>query len=162
MAILGENVAAGGFLFSAGTFWPFCAKMYRPQILCSQPVHFGHFERKCTGCKFCVLSRYINAAAGGFLFSAGTFGPFWVKMYQLGSLCPQPVHFRHFGRKCTGWVSPILRRYILVILAENLPAGGFGTFWILAENFPAGNFVISAGTFSAFWAKMYRLGVFYS
>ena len=86
LAILGENVQVGGFLFSSGTFQSFWAKMYRLGVSDSQPVHFGHFGRKCTGLGFFVLSRYIfgilaeNVLAEGFLVSAGALWPFWAKM----------------------------------------------------------------------------------
>ena len=50
-----------------------------------------------------------------------------------------------FLAKCTGWGFFILSRYILAILGENVPTGGFS---------------FSAGTFWPFWAKMYQLGFF--
>ena len=61
MANLGENALVGGFLFSAGMFCPFWAKMYRLGVFYSQLVHFGHFGRKCTGWVFFILSWYILA-----------------------------------------------------------------------------------------------------
>ena len=200
LAILGQNVPIGGFLFSAGTFspfwakmyrlggfsflagifWPFWAKMYQLGVFYSQPVHFGHFGRKCTDWGFLILSWYILAIlgqsvptggilfsfgifcpfwakltdwgcfilsryilailgqsvpTGGFLFSFGTFRPFWAKMYEQGAFYSQPAHFGHFGRKCTIWGFLILSWYILAILGQNVPTGGF---------------LFSAGTFSPF------------
>ena len=102
LAISDENVPGGGFLFAAGTCWPFWAKLYRLGVLYSQPVHFGHFGRKCARWESFILSPYIlavlgeNVLAGGCLFSAGTLWPFWPKMYQLGIFCSQPAHYRHF------------------------------------------------------------------
>ena len=49
LAILGANAPAGGFLFSAGTFWPLGVKMYGLGVFYSKPVHVGHFWRKCSG-----------------------------------------------------------------------------------------------------------------
>ena len=46
MPILQENMAAGGVLLSAGTFWPVWAKMYRLGIFCSQPGHFWQLGAK--------------------------------------------------------------------------------------------------------------------
>ena len=189
-AILREKIAGGGVLPLAGTFQPFGANVYRLGNVYSEPVHFGHFGRKCTvrvlhakpvalrlfwgknvpapgffmnwyvlatlgentpaGGRLCfLLRRYImailgenvrarnsfirvwyilaildenatagvffifgqyivavlneNVLAGNFSSSACIFWPFWAKMYLLGVLHPQPVHFSHFGRKCTGW-----------------------------------------------------------
>ena len=153
LPILGENVPTRGFSLSAGTFCPFGRRMYRLGPFHSQLVHFGHFWPKCTH--------------RGFSFSAGTFWSFWAKMYKLAVLHSQLVHlghlwrkcigprffilnllhFSHFGRKCTAWGFFILNRYIWAILGENVPPGGF---------------LFSVGTFWPFWAKMYRLGVFYS
>ena len=96
-----------------------------------KPVHFGHFGPKCTSWGFFILSRYILAIvvkkvpARGFSFSAGTFWPFWAKMYQLRVFSSQPVHFGHFGRQCTGWGFFVLSRHILAILGQNVPARVF-------------------------------------
>ena len=68
-------------------------------------------------------------------------------MQPLGVFHSQPVHFGHFGQKCTSLGFFILSRYILVIGGENVPAGGFSFF---------------GGTFWPFLAKMYKLWVFYS
>ena len=110
--------------------------MYRLGAFYSQPVHFRHSRRKCTG--------------AGFSFLAGTFWPFWAKMYQLGVFYSQPVHFGHFGRKCTCWGFFILSRYILAILGENVPAGGFCILsWyilaILGQNVANGGLSFFAG-----------------
>ena len=133
LAILGKYVPAGGCIFSAGTFWPFWVQMYELGVFYSQPAHFGHFGRTCTG--------------WGFLFSAGTFWPFWAKMYRLGVFYSQPVHLGQFGPKCTGWGVFTLSQYILAILGKSVPAG---------------HFLFSAGTFWPFWAKMFWLVVIYS
>ena len=117
LVILAENVPAGNFSISAGTFWPFWAKMYR---------------------------------LGIFLLPAGAFWPFWTKRYQLGFFYSQPVCSGHFWRQCTGLGFFILSRYILVIW-------GWYILVIMAENVPAGGFFFSAGTFWPFWAKMCRL-----
>ena len=152
-ANLRENMAAGGVLLSAGTFWPVWAKMYRLGVFRSQPGHFwqfgaktyrlgifyskrvnfGHLRQKCICWELFILNWYIlaisdeNVLDGGCLFSAGRIWPFWAKMYCLGVFMPM--------------------RYILAILGENVPAGGF---------------LFRAGTFWPFRAKMYRLGVFYA
>ena len=42
-AIMRENMAAGGVLLSAGTVWPFGAKMYRLGVFYSQPVAQQYF-----------------------------------------------------------------------------------------------------------------------
>ena len=170
-AILGENVQARNF--------------FNPQL-----VHFGHFGRKCLGWGFCIFGQYIVALlnekvlAANFSSSACTFCTFWTKMYRLGVLYPRPVHFSHFGRKCTGWGFYILRLYILAIWGKNVPAGSFwfsgGTLWpfcekyggrrcftlswyILAnlgENVPAGGFLFSAGTLLAIWGPNVPAGNF--
>ena len=38
----------------------------------------------------------------GMFYIPGTFEPFWVKMSRLGIIYSPPVHFAHFGWKCTG------------------------------------------------------------
>ena len=125
--------------------------MYQLGVFYSQPEHFGHFGQKCTGCGVFVLSRYILATLGEtvpdgvFLFSAGTFWPFWVNMYWMGIFYSHLVHFRHFGRKCTGWGFFILSRYILA--AHN------------GQNVPAENKKSSSGTFSPKLQKIYRLRI---
>ena len=127
--------------------------MYRLGVVQSEPVHFGHLRRKCTGWGLFSLSRYIlailaeNVPAGYLLFPARTFSVFWAKMYWLEVSYYQLVQSGHFGRKCTAWGLFNPSRYILAILAENLLGG---------------NCLFSAATFSAFGAKMYRLGIIYS
>ena len=191
LPILGNNIPPGGFSFLAGTFWPFWAKMYRLWGFNSQPVFFfRHFGRKRTGWGFFTLLRYIlpilgkNVPPGGFSFLAGTFWPFWAKMYRLGVFHSQLVHFGHISRKCISWGFFTLSRYILAIFGKNAPAGGFYsqpvhfghfgrkcTYWgffilsryilaISGKNVPPRGFFFSAGTFWPFWAKMYQLGVF--
>ena len=93
------------------------------------------------------------------MFLAGMFWPFWAKMYQLGVIYSQPVHFGHSERKCTGLGFFILSWYILAILGENVPSERFFIlspyiFDIWGENVPAGGFLFSAGTFRPFRAKM--------
>ena len=133
LAILGENVGARNF--------------FNRRL-----VHFGHLKRKCLGWGFCIFGKYIVALlnekvlAGNFSSSACTFWAFWAKMYRLGILYPWPVHFSHFGRKCTAWGFYILRLYILAIWGKNVPAGSFlfsvGTLLaIWGQNVPAGNFL---------------------
>ena len=63
-AILGENVPTRGFLFSAGTFWTFWAKTYRPGFFSSRRLYLCHFGRKCTSREIFVLSRYSLAILG--------------------------------------------------------------------------------------------------
>ena len=124
LAILGENVRARNF--------------FNPRL-----VHLGHFGRKCLGSEFFIFGQYIVALsndkvlAANFSSSACTFWAFWAKTYRLGVLYPRPVHFSHFGRKCTGWGFYILRLYILAIWGKNVPAGSFwfsgGTLWPVCE-----------------------------
>ena len=182
----------GVCVLSTGTFWPFSSKIYRLGIFYCQPVHFGHFGRKCTGSGFFFLSRYIlailgdNVPAGGFLFIVGAFGhfgrkcsasgffimngcivhildenvsprgfllsaatcwPFWTKICRQGVVYAQLAHFGNFRRECTGLQFFIVKRYFFGILEENVPAG--------ASSF-------SAGTFWPFLVKMYWPGVFCS
>ena len=85
-------MAAGGVLLSVGTFWPVWAKMYRLEVLCSQPGHFWQFG---------------------------------AKMYRLGIFHSKRVNFGHLRQKCRSWEFFILNWYILAILGENVPAGGF-------------------------------------
>ena len=72
----------GVILFSAGTFWPFLAKMYRLGVFNSQLVHFSLLWRKCTGWGFMFSAGTFlailceNVPAEGLLFSSGTFWPF--------------------------------------------------------------------------------------
>ena len=166
------NYNIHGFLFSAGTFWPFWAKMYRLGVFSSQPVHFGHSGRKCTGWGFFYLCPYIlailgenvppevffilspyilavlgeNVPAGGFFFSAGTFWPFRAKVYRLGFFLSLPVHFGRFGLKCTGWGFVILRRSSFSMFRQKC------TGWRFFYSHPV--------HFGHFWAKLCRLGVF--
>ena len=134
LAILGENVQARNISFSAGIFWPIWAKTYRLGFFSSQPVHLGHFERKCTSWAFLIPSRYIlviwgeNVPPGGFSFSVATFWPFWAKMYRLR-------------------IFVVLRWYVWRILGENVRAGIF---------------LFSTHTFRLSWVKMYWLRVFSS
>ena len=108
LAIWGENVPAGGFLFSAGSsvvffshlvFWQFRANMERLGVVYSR----SHM----------VAGFYENVRAWGCLFSGGRDWPFQAKTY-----CPRVF---------------MLRRHILAVLGENVPAGGFllssGIFW---------------------------------
>ena len=106
-----ENVWAWGCLFSGGRDWPFEAKMYCQEFLCSggtfcqfwvkmyrlgvfccHPVDFGHLGRKCSGQGVFMLRRWF---------------------------------FAILGRKCTGRGLFIFSRYNLAILGENVPAGVF-------------------------------------
>ena len=94
-----RNLRAGGLSLSAGTFWPFCVKMYRLCIFYSLPVLFCHFRQKRTRSGLFILCWFIlatwgeNVPAGNHLMSAGTFWPFWVKMYELRVFYSEPVHF---------------------------------------------------------------------
>ena len=177
-----ENASARGFIFSAGTFWPFFGeKVLAGGFLFSAGLGFFLFS---AGTFMAILEE--NVMAGGFLFSAGIFWPFWAKVYQLGVFYPQPVHYGHFWRKCTGsgffilsWSILaileenssagghfILSLYILAIFSKNIPTGGFYSllvhFSLLWRKCTGWGFMFSAGTFWPFSAKMYRLRVFYS
>ena len=87
--------------------------MYRLGVLCSQPVHFGHFSAKMYRLGvFFILSRYIlaslgeNVPAGGFPFSAGTFWPFWERGQPLVNLkkeCYNLLATHGHQEGCVAW-----------------------------------------------------------
>ena len=95
LAILGENVPAGGFFFSGGSFRPFWVQMYR----------LGAFGSQLWPKLYRLGVFYSQPVHFGHL----------AKMCQLQFFCSQPVHFGHFGRKCNGWEFFIFSRYIFIM-----------------------------------------------
>ena len=79
-------------IFGIGTSWGVRAIIICP-LLMKIPFQF-FFARKWP------KSRSL---AEGPPFQYCTFCPFLAKMYRLGCLNAQPVHFAHFWLKCTGW-----------------------------------------------------------
>ena len=106
-------------------------KMYPLWGLYPQPVHFGHFGRKCAGWGFFLLNQFIlailskNVPLGCFLFSSCTFGPFCEKIWRPAVFYSQPVYFGHWG-----------------------------------ENVPAGCFLFSAGSSVVFFSQLVHFGHF--
>ena len=105
--------------------------MYLLAHFYSWGVHFCHCGSKGTSWAFVPLFQYIWAilrgkiAAGGVLLSAGTFRPSGANLYRLGNGYFEPVHFGHFGRKCTMsefCSEPVVFR---LFLSKNVAALGF-------------------------------------